>query len=76
MATELRNVPTTDINQTRFFGGHDRGVCIQVTMPGFLTVENRGSFQSIHLTKEQARLLAQELLMFANNQEVVKTDAS
>ena len=31
MSTELRTVPTTDIQQTRFFGGKDRGTCIQLT---------------------------------------------
>tara|TARA_B000000565_G_scaffold254858_1_gene234149 strand:- start:10585 stop:10803 length:219 start_codon:yes stop_codon:yes gene_type:complete len=64
MATELRTIPTTEITQTRFFGGQDRGTMLQ------LTVHDRGSFQSISITREQAALVAQELLLFANGNEV------
>ena len=64
MATELRTIPTTEITQTRFFGGQDRGTMLQ------LTVHDRGSFQSISITREQAALLLQELLLFANGNEV------
>lgn len=71
MSTELRNVPTTDISQTRFFGGQDRGVCIQITQR---TMDNSGiidrMFNKIQLTRSEAQLLAQELLMFANEQEI------
>jgi hypothetical protein len=67
MATELRNVPTTDISQTRFAGGKDRGVCIQITQP---MPEAPGKFNKLQLTRAQAQLVAQELLMFANGQEV------
>jgi len=64
MATELRNVPKTEISQTRFAGGVERGTMLQ------LTVSNNGSFQAISVTREQAALLAQELLLFANGNEV------
>jgi ATP-dependent Clp protease adapter protein ClpS len=64
MATELRTIPTTEITQTRFFGGQDRGTMLQ------LTVHDRGSFQSISITREQAARVAQELLLFANGNEV------
>ena len=65
MSTELRNVPGTEISQTRFAGGVDRGSMLQ------LTVSERGSFQSIQLTREEALSLAQELILFANGQEQV-----
>ena len=64
MATELRTIPTTEITQTRFFGGQDRGTMLQ------LTVHDRGSFQSVSITREQAARVAQELLLFANGNEV------
>ncbi len=64
MATELRNVPKTEIAQTRFAGGVERGTMLQ------LTVSDNGSFQAISVTREQAAQLAQELLLFANGNEV------
>ena len=64
MATELRNVPKTEIAQTRFAGGVERGTMLQ------LTLSDNGSFQAISVTREQAALLAQELLLFANGNEV------
>ena len=63
MSTELRDVPGTDISQTRFAGGKDRGSMLQ------LTVSDRGSFQTIKLTREECLSLAQELVLFANGQE-------
>mgnify|MGYP001258447606 FL=1 len=65
MSTELRNIPSTKITQTRFFGGKDRGTMLQ------LTVQNNGSFQNIQLTREECLSLAQELILFANGKEVV-----
>ena len=69
MSTELRNVPGTEILQTRFAGGVDRGSMLQ------LTVSDRGSFQSIQLTREEALSLAQELILFANGREKVDVAA-
>lgn len=63
MSTELRDVPGTDISQTRFAGGKDRGAMLQ------LTVSDRGSFQTIQLTRDECLSLAQELVLFANGQE-------
>ena len=63
MATELRDVPGTDISQARFAGGRDRVSMLQ------LTVSDRGSFRSIKLTREECLSLAQELVLFANGQE-------
>ena len=68
MSTNLRNVPGTSILQTRFAGGKGKGSCLQ------LTVSDRGSFQSIKLTREECLALAQELILFANGQEQVNHD--
>ena len=75
MSTELRNVPTTEIKQTRFYGGDDRGVCIQISQvtpnaPRYAS-ESR-SFDYIQLTRRQAGLLAGELYLFADSLEVSK----
>jgi len=75
MSTELRNVPETNITQTRFYGGDDRGVCIQISQvtpnaPRYAS-ESR-SFDYIQLTRKQAGLLAGELYLFADSLEVVE----
>tara|TARA_A200000159_G_C7001303_1_gene205763 strand:+ start:40 stop:264 length:225 start_codon:yes stop_codon:yes gene_type:complete len=67
MATDLRAIPGTEVTQTRFAGGKDRGVCIQ------LTGLDQNTFQQLQFTREQARMVAQELLLFANGMEI--TDA-
>ena len=66
MATELRVVPNTDISQTRFAGGVDRGTMLQ------LTVINQNSFQHISITRDEARSLAAELLLFAEGNEITE----
>ena len=48
MATELRDVPGTEIAQTRFAGGKDRGAMLQ------LTVNNNNSFQAFNLLVKSA----------------------
>ena len=63
MSTELRNVPNTDLSQTRFFGGAKRGTCLQVT--------SSDGKQFLQLTREQADQLSRELALFANAEEVV-----
>ena len=65
MSTDLRTVPTTDIQQTRFFGGTSRGTCIQLTPPW----QSQGHIQ---LTREQAGALAAELMLFAEGNEVTQ----
>jgi len=62
MSTELRVVPNTEISQTRFAGGRERGSCIQLTA---------GVDQFIQLDRTQALAVAQELLLFANRREVI-----
>ena len=59
MATDLRAIPGTEVTQTRFAGGKERGVCIQ------LTGIQDNTFQQLQFTREQARMVAQELLLFA-----------
>ena len=78
MSTELRNVPnldcTQELTQTRFWGGQDRKACLQVTQRkarGFSKPTTAdGFFNSLQLTREQARELAVELMLFAENREV------
>jgi hypothetical protein len=66
MSTELRNVPNTDLSQTRFYGGSERGTCVQVT--------SSDGKQFLQLTREQADQLSRELALFANAEEVVYND--
>ena len=70
MSTELR--PVTDkISQTRFFGGKDRGPCIQVTQRGQeATSTNPVGIGFVQLTRDEAAMLAAELLRFATGNEV------
>ena len=76
MATDLRNVPDcvaqNEINQTRFWGGKDRLTCIQVTQrkPKYDPDNGGDFFNHIQLTKHQARMLATELMLFAEGREV------
>ena len=77
MSTDLRNVPnltvTNELSQTRFWGGKDRKACLQVTQrkPGGPIKElSNQFFNSLQLTREQARQLAVELLLFAEGREV------
>ena len=81
MSTDLRNVPDCEaqfeLTQTRFWGGKDRLACVQVTQrrrhqddlgPG------DKFFNHIQLTKHQARMLATELMLFAEGREVTDLD--
>jgi hypothetical protein len=76
MATDLRNVPDCraqyELTQTRFWGGKDRLTCIQVTQrkPKYDLDAGGAMFNHIQLTKHQARMLATELMLFAEGREV------
>jgi hypothetical protein len=78
MATDLRNVPNLDstvkLTQTRFWGGVDRKQCLQVTQRkarGWSEpTTSDGFFNHLDLTREQARALAVELMLFAEGREV------
>lgn len=65
MSTELRNVPDcvaqNRLSQTRFWGGENRMVCLQVT-------DRNGNY--LQLDRYQARALAVELMLFAEGREV------
>jgi hypothetical protein len=78
MSTELRNVPDcvaqNELTQTRFWGGEDRMVCIQVTQvkpkSERTTSGSVDFFNHLSLTRHQARMLATELMLFAEEREV------
>ena len=71
MSTDLRS-STPDVSLTRFWAGLEQKV--QVTTPraanlGPLTGADK-FFQSIQLTRDEARSLALDLFRFAEHQEV------
>ena len=78
MSTELRNVPDceaqNELTQTRFWGGKDRLTCVQVTPRRNKNEGKRGPadefFNHLSLTRHQARQLATELMLFAEEREV------
>ena len=78
MSTDLRNVPNLDsdreLTQTRFWGGEDRLACVQITQKKARGWEEpttaSGFFNHIDLTRDQARQLAVELMLFAEGREV------
>jgi hypothetical protein len=77
MSTELRNVPDctfqNELTQTRFWGGENRMTCIQVTQrkpKGQSKDVSDQFFNSLQLTRHQARMLATELMLFAEGREV------
>ncbi len=79
MSTELRNVPDchaqNELTQTRFWGGENRMTCLQVTQVKPKSERTGGAgatdfFNHLSLTKHQARMLAVELMLFAEGREV------
>ena len=77
MSTELRNVPDcveqNELHQTRFWGGKDRMTCVQITQrkpKGDVAGPASDFFNHISLTKHQARMLATELMLFAEGREI------
>ena len=79
MSTELRNVPDctfqNELTQTRFWGGKDRMTCLQVTQVKPKSERTTGAgaadfFNHLSLTRHQARQLAVELMLFAEEREV------
>ena len=83
MSTQLRNVPNcqaqNELTQTRFWGGADRMTCLQVTQVKPKSERTAGAgvadfFNHLSLTKEQARNLAVELMLFAEGQEVEESE--
>lgn len=78
MSTELKS-NVEDIAQTRFFGGVDKGVCVQLTQPRSKTTLSPKlditdeMWTCVQLTKEQARALAHDLLAFADGKSKPKS---
>ena len=79
MSTQLRNVPDcqaqNELTQTRFWGGENRMQCIQVTQRKPKSERTTGAgvadfFSYLTLDKHQARMLAVELMLFAEGREV------
>ena len=78
MSTELRNVPDCNaqnkLTQTRFWGGENRMTCLQVTQvkpkSERTTSGSTDFFNHLSLTRHQARMLATELMLFAEEREV------
>jgi hypothetical protein len=79
MSTDLRNVPDCEaqnqLSQTRFWGGADRMTCLQVTQVKPKSERTAGAgaadfFNHLSLTRHQARMLATELMLFAEEREV------
>ena len=78
MSTQLRNVPNcqaqNELTQTRFWGGKNRMTCLQVTQvkpkSERTTSGSADFFNHLSLTKHQARMLATELMLFAEGREV------
>jgi len=59
MATDLKSTDK-DVKLTRFWGGKDRGTCVQITTDWQ---------EHISLTREQALAVAQDLMLFAHQKE-------
>jgi hypothetical protein len=76
MSTDLRNVPNLDVTnkltQTRFWGGAERKQCVQVTQRNHEYGKCAGAerFSFLQLTRDQAKALAVELMLFAEGCEV------
>jgi hypothetical protein len=74
MSTQLRNVPDChdkfELQQTRFYGGINRGVCLELTQFVPNVQDDRAGVNIVQFTKDQARSFAVELLLFAEGREV------
>ncbi len=71
MSTELKS-HAQNVQLTRFFGGKERGSCVQISLPckkKDLGVVDQ-FFDSIQLTRAQAAALSADLLDFAQGREV------
>ena len=83
MSTELRNVPDcqaqNELTQTRFWGGEDRMTCLQVSQrkpkSERTTSGSVDFFNHLSLTRHQARMLAVELMLFAEEREVEESES-
>ena len=70
MSTEIKS-HANGVSLTRFFGGKERGSCVQVTQPNPNFDSDAGSdmFSHVQLTRAQAAALAADLQDFAQGRE-------
>lgn len=70
MSTDLKSRNHSTVGLTRFWGGENRGTCVQVTTKRDFN-EERGPadkfFNHVTLSKSEAVALAQDLLDFAGD---------
>lgn len=67
MATELRKFDSSnEFTQTRFWSGRHAQQCVQ------LTQKTKEGFQFVTVTRQQARAMAAELMLFAEGREVTE----
>ena len=70
MSTNIRS-HARDVDLTRFWGGDQRGSCVQITTPASKDSKAEGRFfDTVQLTRAQAAALAADLLDFAQGREV------
>ena len=69
MSTNLK-APTSDIMSTRFWGGNDKGVSIQLTVRSESKTIADDMFDCIQMSKSEAALVAAHLLAFVAGNEV------
>jgi hypothetical protein len=68
MSTELKS-HADGVTLTRFYGGTDRGTCVQVTTSKVGSWSEGGPFSWVQLTRAQAAAMAADLLDFAQGRE-------
>tara|TARA_B100001287_G_scaffold266786_1_gene261119 strand:- start:957 stop:1184 length:228 start_codon:yes stop_codon:yes gene_type:complete len=71
MSTDLKS-KTPSVSLTRFFGGQGRGACVQLTTKRDSSKPRTTAdlfFDSISVSRKEARTLAADLLAFAEQQE-------
>jgi len=74
MATDLKS-HAQGVSLTRFFGGEDRGTCVQLTQKKReLPATADKFFDSMQLTRAQAAAVAADLMDFAQGREVEDTE--
>tara|TARA_B100000035_G_scaffold239619_1_gene207919 strand:- start:937 stop:1197 length:261 start_codon:yes stop_codon:yes gene_type:complete len=70
MSTDLKSRNRGKVSLTRFWGGENRGACVQITTARDFN-EDRGPadkfFNSVSMSKSEAVALAQDLLDFAGD---------
>ena len=70
MSTNIKS-HAQEVDLTRFWGGDNRGSCVQITTPASKDSKTAGNFfDSDQLTRAQAAALAADLLDFAQGREV------